>query len=185
MKRNVQPVASPPSSRAGQVEGSVPPKSRTRRPAHGNRKQNATIPCSGQPAVASARPTAITRTGRRSGAPAGNPRKRRIQDPARVARKRRTRTPVPGRRAVPLDAPASVIAAWALRLRRREPDAAPARPASIGASSDLVILLERGHPGRAFLPGANALDRRGGGRQGRQTGDRQPQRRRTNGRLVV
>src|SRR5512132_3326108 len=98
MKRNDQPAASPPTRRAGQAIGSVPPESLASKPAHGKRNAKPTIARSGLHAAATASPTAIKRTGSLSGAAGGNPTANSSADPATDSRNRTTRVPVAGDR---------------------------------------------------------------------------------------
>src|SRR6266542_48341 len=158
MKRKVQPAARPANSRTGQAIGSEPPKSRTRRPVQGKRKANAVRPRSPRPAETSARTTATTSTGNRSGAPAGKPRNSSTTPPETARTKSRIRTPVPG-----LRPPFGVT----------------------DRSSDSVIVLQRRHAGRSLLSRADALDGRGRCRERRQARDAEAQGRGPNGCFVV
>ena len=163
MKRKVQPAASPPKRSTGQATGSARRKAASSRPAHGKRNANATIARAGLRAAASASPTASSRTGRRSGAAGGNPTaNRRPAPPTDEEEEEEPRPPCP---AVSPEAPdRQVRLATALK-----PGGTPAaaRPPSLPPA------------------GRGSLDRRGGGRERRQAGNLEAQRRGADRGLVV
>src|SRR6266508_4406339 len=173
MKRNDHPAARPPRRSAGQATGSMPPESRASRPAHGKRNAKATMARAGLHAAASASPTAISRTGRRSGAAGGNPTANRSPDPPIDRRKRKTLTPVPGDRFIGSSVhrficPETLLRVLELIIRCSDGPILFSSP---------VVLLQRCDPRPFFLTGADRLDGGGGGGEGRQAGNLEAQRR--------